>query len=67
MTYLAWPDKGLHRLPSSPAGAGPATALINPVLLHDDIVRPELSNDVILAGNRSPCSDQATHGQYRTN
>lgn len=51
MTHLAHPDSSHPRPSTTPAR--PRTAVpVNPVLLHDDIVRPELCNDVILAGAR---------------
>ena len=66
MTHLAWPEKGLQHLPDSPAGTRPTSASIKRVLFHDDIVRPELSNDAILATSRDSCGKPAAHSQHGT-
>ncbi|MCG6658262.1 hypothetical protein HOP52_10900 [Halomonas campisalis] len=66
MTDLALPTKDRPRLPSATAARPHNTAPINPVLLHDDIVRPALCNDAILAGKRLPHSEHDTHGRHRT-
>ena len=65
MTHLAQPDTGHPRLPAAPARQR-AAAPINPVLLHDDIVRPALCNDAILAGRRLPRNDHAAQDRHRT-
>lgn len=60
MSHLALPVTSYLRLSTTPAHSPRAAAPINPVLLHDDIIRPELCNDAMLAGTRLRLSDQTT-------
>lgn len=64
MTHLTLPVTNHPRPPAAPAQPRAATS-INPALFHDDIVRPELRNDAILASTRLPLSGQTTHIRHR--
>jgi len=66
MTHPTGSDKGLHHLPASPAGTRPTCAAINRVLLHDDIVRPELCDDAILATRHNSRNQPAAHSRHGT-
>lgn len=64
MTHPTGSDKDRHHFPASPDGVPPAWAAINADWLHDDIVRPELRDDAILATRHDSRTQPAAYGTH---